>query len=202
MYCGHSFAAMSLFLPGLVTMHHILWQYVTFCHIISLSVTSGGCNFVITWQSSCCRPFRTAVRPSPSFAAQSFVWKNKILMKNGRKSLHLDRNLWLGKSSQLPAKLIFFEPIGFQVPPNWCSNFHRKASMNAAKVNWTSLISTVQKWKVLNGQIALDVWSKKTMLAQDPANVGSGKILWIFITTLQIAWIARSLVECANWQAH
>ena len=59
--------------------------------------------------------------------------------------------------------------------------------MNAAKVNWTSLISTVQKWKVLNGQIALDVWSKKTMFAQDPANVGSGKILWIFITTLQIA---------------
>ena len=140
------------------------------------------------------RPRRLLDNPSPG--------KNKILMKNGRKSLYLDRNLWLGESSQLPAKLIFFEPIGFQVPPNWCSNFHRKASMNAAKVNWTSLISTVQKWKVLNGQIALDVWSKKTMLAQDPANVGSGKILWIFITTLQIAWIARSLVECANWQAH
>ena len=108
MYCGHSFAAMSLFLPSLVTMHHILWQYVIYCHIISLSVTSGDCNFVITWQSSCCRPFRTAVRPSPSFAAQSFVWKNKILMKNGRKSLYLDRNLWLGKSSQLQAKWICF----------------------------------------------------------------------------------------------
>ena len=59
--------------------------------------------------------------------------------------------------------------------------------MNAAKVNWTNLITKVQKWKVLNRQIVFDARSKKTMLAQDPANVGSGKILWIFITTLQIA---------------
>ena len=59
--------------------------------------------------------------------------------------------------------------------------------MNAAKVNWTNLISKVQKWKVLNRQIEFDVWSEKTILAQDPANVGSGEILWIFMTTLQIA---------------